>query len=227
MERTKRRSGRSNLSYVLNSLKIGIDAYFQFMLRAHTPSLNRVVLREVMFGAQQLDVFGLFRRSSEGVRDYVVEMQILGTATLHAAPLIPLPYFQLNVSRDNAVILKIGAGSPSRKRHIAHLLQLEFEYLSRSRFLPPRIDQLKDSVVNPYSTSDLLKDSHSFRRGGSILEPSCCLCKQSILGWPTVRLKLGLVDYLGINNASCPWQVVPLIDDDASVLLDPILIWRS
>jgi hypothetical protein len=72
-----------------------------------------------MFGAQQLDVFGIFRQSSEGVRDYVVEMQILETATPHAAPLIPFPYFQLDVSRNDAVMLKRDAARPLRKRHVA------------------------------------------------------------------------------------------------------------
>jgi hypothetical protein len=47
------------------------------------------------------------------------------------------------------------------------------------------------------------------------------------LGWFTVWLKLGLVDYLGINDASSPRYVVPLIDDDTAVLLDPVLIWRA
>jgi hypothetical protein len=72
-----------------------------------------------MFGAQQLDVFGVFRGPSEGIRDYVVEMQILGTATPHAAPLIPFPYFQLDVSRNNTVMIERDAARPLRKRHVA------------------------------------------------------------------------------------------------------------
>ncbi|HKV80220.1 MAG TPA: hypothetical protein VJP02_18875 [Candidatus Sulfotelmatobacter sp.] len=67
--------------------------------------LDLVVFLQVMFGTKDLNILGVFRRTTLRVRNDVIEMQILFATTLNTAAFVALPDRQFNVGWYDSIMI--------------------------------------------------------------------------------------------------------------------------
>jgi len=104
-------------------------------------------LRQIVPGAEQLDVFRFERCAALREGQYVIEVELVGRTTNHASPAVPVPYLDLDGSRNQPPALGRGTFRTGRIVLILHGNELELEYGSPPIALLPRIHEMKNPVV--------------------------------------------------------------------------------
>ena len=74
--------------------------------RASCRLLDSIRLLEIVAGAEKLNVLGSQGRSTFGVGDYVVEMEVVRGATPCALPSVAFPHLKFHVGRDETRSIK-------------------------------------------------------------------------------------------------------------------------
>lgn len=182
------------------------------------------MLLKIVGSAQNLDVLGVFRTAALGIRDDVVEVQVMGAATLDAATFVPLPYFKFNCAWDYAIILFDWDGSFSSGIRFSHHAKHEFEYLAPAVGLLPPIDEFEESVVDPNSITNLFEDSDLLSSGTARLVTPGPVHEEPVLCRPAIWLTFRLIDSLRVWAIPPLWDIVPLVDDYRATLLDSVLV---
>ena len=88
-------------------------------------------------------------------------MKFIGCATRYALATIARPHFKLYASWNDATTLNKTISVFFRGRFVRHALncdELEFECISNSVALNPRIDKVKEPVISPNTSFDLFVD---------------------------------------------------------------------
>lgn len=135
--------------------------------------LNTDVLGEIVSHAEQLNVPGDEGRATAAVGDDVVEMKVVGAATLDASTAIAFPDLELDRCRDEAAVTEtVGCGG---KLGSCVLIKLEPELEDHpaARLLALGIDEGKDAVIDADPGSNLLVDPDTLG-GESVLAVLAC-----------------------------------------------------
>lgn len=189
-------------------------------------SLNPVPLLEIVTRVQELDVLSHNRRSSKGIRNHVVEVQLVASAADHTSTLIPFPDCELHTRwNDPTPLYDFG-------RWTAEIIlardgeEPELEDLAATIRFAPGVDKMEDPVVRPNTCVDLLVHADAFGRAFSPLEVLCGLVKQAVLSEPAAWRAFGLVMFLRIQCPGGTGEIVSLVDQNGTALLEAIRVGR-
>src|SRR6266576_4638984 len=117
----------------------------------------------------------------------------------------------------------------NRNRSYLFFAQLEFElkYYATIFFLPRRIDEVKQTCVNPNPSPDFLIDLHLLCGNSMILVGVRGAPEQSVLSRCSRRRFVRLVHAFWIRATPSSCGVMTFVDQDLTVLFYAICVWGT
>lgn len=134
----------------------------------------------------------------------MVEVKFIGCATRYTLATIARPHFKLYASWNDATTLNKTISVFFRGRFVRHALncdELEFEYISNSVALNPRIDKVKEPVISPNAGFDFLVDLNDVWAFFTSLELLRSIMELTVLGQSPARLPVWLIEQFWVGNA--------------------------
>jgi len=156
----------------------------------------------------------------------MIEMKIVFLATHNTLSFVSFPDFQFDRCRNKASMVN-RLFTDCRTPYIIHHLKFEFEYIPIITQLLPRVDQSKQTIEDPNTRMNLFVNLHKFRLALIPFRSNCSLIEKTILSQCTTRICHWLVNSLRIRTSSLSRNIMALIYQNSTIILNPICIGRA